>query len=511
MASNFFIHSLLHTRDWQHRPQLDTVCAWWRNGGHGVLALVGVEGARKTAIVERFLRVLPGGLTDEFDIPKDETLPRPYCVFVFSFSEAARPEKCFESLETWLKRSPKSKKGWSSGQVSSSIQQSSRLLVLDSLEKVPNHHERHAEGFELANFRLNRLLTQIANGHLPNVSVLLTSRFELSCLAPKASRYNPPVVVPPYCLSVLKKNLKHHFHNHPKGKAGCFVRLVGRQLSFLTLRVAPLGLLTDPSNRKRLVSTTIEKESAERLGQNHPPKPLDSNMYEKKRKVFVSHSSVDKQLVERIVKELESRDLQVWFDKYEMGVGDSIVQGIDQGLSDADYFLLILSPNSVKSNWVQRELNAALMEETSKRGIVVLPAIIKDCEIPTLLKDRIYADFRSDFDIGLNGLLRVLKQESATALSIEPDHKVMFASSDCKSNLSALSLAELRRRMSKRMGRSEVGTVWFDVFESLMDNDMIGRTLTECVVELLDRAKNRNKLADVIVSVCSERDDIGNP
>jgi hypothetical protein len=30
--ANYFAHSLLRARDWQHRPQLDDVCDWWRRG-----------------------------------------------------------------------------------------------------------------------------------------------------------------------------------------------------------------------------------------------------------------------------------------------------------------------------------------------------------------------------------------------------------------------------------------------------------------------------------------------
>ena len=98
-VSNFFVHSLLRAHDWQHRPQLDDVCQWWRNGGRGVLALVGMGGAGKTAIVERFLRVLPGGLPSDSDVPKDGTLPTPHSVFVFSFYDAPNPEAFFEALQ----------------------------------------------------------------------------------------------------------------------------------------------------------------------------------------------------------------------------------------------------------------------------------------------------------------------------------------------------------------------------------------------------------------------------
>jgi hypothetical protein len=81
-TSNYFVHRLLRARDWQHRRESDQVRDGWRGGGvgfqpalsspgRGVCALVGMGGAGKTAIAERFLRVLPGGLPEDSTIPKD--------------------------------------------------------------------------------------------------------------------------------------------------------------------------------------------------------------------------------------------------------------------------------------------------------------------------------------------------------------------------------------------------------------------------------------------------------
>lgn len=228
-----------------------------------------------------------------------------------------------------------------------------------------------------------------------------------------------------------------------------------------------------------------------------------------KKRVFVSHSSADKPFVRRLAEELKARDVHVWLDEEALEVGHSISQGISEGLRRADYLLIVLSESSVQSAWVQNELNAALMEEASRKGIAVLPAVIDDCEIPILLRDRIYADFRRSFEVGMNGLLRVFTQESDTARSVEPFLASTSEASSCRTELSDLTLGELRRRMSKRMRRDEVAAVWFDVLESAMDDDMRGRTLVECVIELLARAKGRDKLADVIDSICADWSDIG--
>ena len=180
-VSNFFVHSLLRAHDWQHRPQLDDVCQWWRGGGRGVLALVGMGGAGKTAIVERFLRVLPGGLPPDPDVPKDNTLPTPRGVFVFSFYDAPNPEAFFEALQMWLEHTPRIQVVFSLQQMIFLLQQRPGLMVLDGLEKVQEDGVRGLLG-RLASPKLREFLNHIAAGNFDNLSVLVTSRFPLADL-----------------------------------------------------------------------------------------------------------------------------------------------------------------------------------------------------------------------------------------------------------------------------------------------------------------------------------------
>lgn len=99
------VHTLLRARDWQERPEFRLLCEWWRrSGAAGVFALIGIGGAGKTAITERFLRVIPCVTAHEPDLPKDDRLPTPEGVFVFSFYDAPNPQLLFGELYEWLVR-----------------------------------------------------------------------------------------------------------------------------------------------------------------------------------------------------------------------------------------------------------------------------------------------------------------------------------------------------------------------------------------------------------------------
>jgi TIR domain len=228
-----------------------------------------------------------------------------------------------------------------------------------------------------------------------------------------------------------------------------------------------------------------------------------------KSRVFVSHTSSDKPFVRKLTEALKGHNLNVWLDEEELQVGDSIVGGVSRGLKNADYLVAVLSQASISSRWVQAELNSALMEELSGKGVTVLPVLIEDCELPSLLRDRVYADFRSDFNAGLLKLLAVFEQEGESTEDVAP--KVAAPGALCSKKLSAITLADLRRRITRRMDRDEVSALWFAVLETRMENDMVGRQLSECVISLLDKAKSRNKLPLLIEEICQDRPDLANP
>jgi hypothetical protein len=128
-------------------------------------------------------------------------------------------------------------------------------------------------------------------------------------------------------------------------------------------------------------------------------------------RIFLSHSSKDKTFVRKLAEDLISRGVPVWFDEWELKVGDSMNERIGQGIKESAWLAVVLSKNSVESKWVQKELNAALTTELQNKQVFVLPIIIDNCEIPVFLQDKVFADFRRDYDQGLASLLKRLIPE----------------------------------------------------------------------------------------------------
>jgi tetratricopeptide (TPR) repeat protein len=186
--NNYFVHTLLRARDWQHRPEFDQVCDWWRAGGKGVCGLVGMGGAGKTAIADRFLQVLPGVMPEDRKAPKDLSLPKPNGIFVFSFYDAPNPEAFFEALYMWLAGSP-SVDGVSFNQLLFMVRNAvPGLMFLDGLEKVQEDGAKGIFG-RLNSPNLRDFINRLAGGYLPGLSVLITTRFRLADLGEAKSQF----------------------------------------------------------------------------------------------------------------------------------------------------------------------------------------------------------------------------------------------------------------------------------------------------------------------------------
>ena len=139
--------------------------------------------------------------------------------------------------------------------------------------------------------------------------------------------------------------------------------------------------------------------------------------------VFICHASEDKPTAREIAHFLKGLGSEVWFDEWEIKVGESIVQRIDGALGQVTHLLLLLSKHSVNKPWVQKEFSSALMRQLSDSSITVLPMRLDDSKLPALLADIKYADARGGLKQGLSEIEETLLPRYVEILASQPTHE----------------------------------------------------------------------------------------
>lgn len=157
-------------------------------------------------------------------------------------------------------------------------------------------------------------------------------------------------------------------------------------------------------------------------------------------KIYISHSSKDKDFARQLASDLSDLGYEPWLDEWEIKVGECIVTRIGDGIAEADYVVIVLSPSSVKSGWVEREWKAKYWDEIEQNKTFVLPTLIENCEIQQLLKTKKYADFRKKYSVGLVQLMS----------SISPVITKPGASKDLKTTMIQSEISTLLSKLQSR-------------------------------------------------------------
>ncbi len=133
---------------------------------------------------------------------------------------------------------------------------------------------------------------------------------------------------------------------------------------------------------------------------------------------FISYSSKDLDFAERLHADLQNKGVRCWFAPHDLPIGAKTWNSIDQEIKLRDKLLLILSQNSIASDWVEDEVNKAFAEERDRKQLVLFPARIDDTVMETsepwarkLRDQRNIGDFRKwkDHDAYQKGLERLLR------------------------------------------------------------------------------------------------------
>jgi hypothetical protein len=103
-----------------------------------------------------------------------------------------------------------------------------------------------------------------------------------------------------------------------------------------------------------------------------PPvhKPLETEQRHDIRDVFISHAWEDKDFARPLAEHLKATGITVWFDEYELKLGDSLRRRIEDGLLRSRHGLVLISQTFFQKSWTVKELDALFSLEDNERRIL---------------------------------------------------------------------------------------------------------------------------------------------
>lgn len=111
------------------------------------------------------------------------------------------------------------------------------------------------------------------------------------------------------------------------------------------------------------------------INQNYSSKQTSENpeiLEDKQYDFFISHASEDKDdIVRSLADSLKENGFEVWYDEFELRIGDSLRKKIDSGLTNSKFGIVIISPSFVKKNWTEYELNGMVAREMNGHKVIL--------------------------------------------------------------------------------------------------------------------------------------------
>lgn len=98
----------------------------------------------------------------------------------------------------------------------------------------------------------------------------------------------------------------------------------------------------------------------------------DGTLLDKEWDVFISHAHEDKEdIVRPLAAALQAAGLRVWYDEFEMRIGDSLRRKIDQGIARSTFGIVVLSTAFFAKNWTQYELDGMVTRNVSGEQVLL--------------------------------------------------------------------------------------------------------------------------------------------
>ena len=126
-------------------------------------------------------------------------------------------------------------------------------------------------------------------------------------------------------------------------------------------------------------------------------------------KVFISYREADEKWVRLLRSRLQEEGFEVWNSASDIAPGDNWLLKSGRALQTADAMIVLLSPDSAKSDWVRSEIEYAL-SSPQFRGRVI-PVLIKPTEdVPWILHKLHFVRATKDADETISRVVAILQK-----------------------------------------------------------------------------------------------------
>ena len=114
-----------------------------------------------------------------------------------------------------------------------------------------------------------------------------------------------------------------------------------------------------------------------------PDSVINTDIVESYWSCFISYSSKDQEFADMLYNDLQVNGVRCWFAPKDIRIGDKFRFIIDEAIHETEILLIVLSKNSIQSNWVEKEVETAFEKESAKMAPVLFPIRLDDAVLKT--------------------------------------------------------------------------------------------------------------------------------
>ncbi len=211
------------------------------------------------------------------------------------------------------------------------------------------------QSYDLGNLRGGEIVEIKLSGSSANVKLMDSSNFNSYKNGRRHSYYGGHATKSPIRLSVPRSG-----HWYVTVDLGGYAGIVRSSVNVL------------PGKAPEIKNVPLSSVPSLRLDRNYINGHYINDDTPRDYDVFISHASEDKdEVVRPLAHQLSDLGLKVWYDEFELKIGDSLRRKIDFGLANSKFGIVVLSTAFINKGWTNYELDGIVTRAVSGEQVIL--------------------------------------------------------------------------------------------------------------------------------------------